>query len=264
MGKILAILAIVISIITAVLGFINYGSLSDARQGMAEVDSRVQQINAELEKTRGELKSTEDSLATATAEKESALAQAETAKADSQKAKDDLVKVEGEMKQQQGEISKLSAEVDAKQAQIDQLKASVPATDEKEPSEDLTAKIAEQETVINKLQADLASARAQAQELQRERADRLAQRMREGLQGKILAVNRAWNFVVLNIGDKNGVVSNAEMLVKRGNSLIGRVKISSVEPSTSIADIDPGSVPQGLVISPGDRVIFQGGAEALN
>ncbi|MCX7869570.1 MAG: hypothetical protein N2322_06425, partial [Terrimicrobiaceae bacterium] len=98
-------------------------------------------------------------------------------------------------------------------------------------------------------------------DLRKREADRQALKMRDGLQGRILAVNQAWNFVVLNLGDKNGVVSNAEMLVKRGNSLIGKVRITSVEPATSIADIIPSSVPAGVMISPGDQVIFQAAAQ---
>ena len=73
----------------------------------------------------------------------------------------------------------------------------------------------------------------------------------------ILAVNPAWNFVVINLGDKNGVVNNAELLVKRGKLLVGKVRITSVEPSTSIADIVANSVPSGVTITPNDQVIYQ-------
>ena len=55
------------------------------------------------------------------------------------------------------------------------------------------------------------------------------------LPGTILAVNQAWNFVVLSLGDRQGVVPNAEMLVQRGGQLLGKVRVTSVEPSTSIA-----------------------------
>ena len=80
---------------------------------------------------------------------------------------------------------------------------------------------------------------------------------RRNLMGRVLAVNQAWNFVVLSIGDKNGVLSNTELIVKRGSTEIGRVRITSVEPSTSIADIIPTSITRGLSIQPGDEVIFK-------
>ena len=107
------------------------------------------------------------------------------------------------------------------------------------------------------MQGDLDSARFQLATLQKEKEDRMQQKMRNGLSGRVLAVNPAWNFVVLSLGDKNGVVNNAELLVKRGSQYIGKVRVTSVEPSTSIADIVANSVPQGTAISPGDNVIYQ-------
>ena len=80
---------------------------------------------------------------------------------------------------------------------------------------------------------------------------------RQGLQGTVLAVNQAWNFVVLSLGDRQGVVPNAELLVQRGSQLLGKVRVTSVEPSTSIADILVRTVPRGLSVMPGDTVIYQ-------
>jgi hypothetical protein len=81
---------------------------------------------------------------------------------------------------------------------------------------------------------------------------------RPGIQGRILAVNSGWNFVVLSVGDKQGVVMGATLLVVRGNEPVARLRVTSVEPSTSIADVLPGSVRRGTSIQPGDTVIFEG------
>ena len=72
-------------------------------------------------------------------------------------------------------------------------------------------------------------------------------------------MNPSWNFVVLSLGDRQGVTANAEMVVMRRGTMIGRVRITSVEPSQSIADIMPASVPPGFAVQPGDRVIYPGG-----
>ena len=79
-----------------------------------------------------------------------------------------------------------------------------------------------------------------------------------GVHGTVLAVNQAYNFVVLGIGEHQGVVPNSEMLVMRGGSLIGKVRISSVEPTTSIGDIVTSSLPRGVQVLPGDTVIYAG------
>ncbi|MEA3188595.1 MAG: hypothetical protein QOD99_2425, partial [Chthoniobacter sp.] len=47
-------------------------------------------------------------------------------------------------------------------------------------------------------------------------------------------------------------------LVVRGDQRIAKVRITSVEPSTSVADVVPGSMSRGARVQPGDRVIFPG------
>ena len=79
-----------------------------------------------------------------------------------------------------------------------------------------------------------------------------------GIRGTVLAVNRAYNFVVLNLGGRQGVEPNTEMLVLRGGSFIGRIRISSVEPATAIGDIITGSLARGVQVQPGDTVIYAG------
>jgi hypothetical protein len=48
------------------------------------------------------------------------------------------------------------------------------------------------------------------------------------------------------------------MVVTRGTEMIARVRITSVEPATSIADIVPNSISRGIRVQPGDKVIFPG------
>jgi cell shape-determining protein MreC len=79
-----------------------------------------------------------------------------------------------------------------------------------------------------------------------------------GVHGTILAVNQAYNFVVLSMGDRQGVVPNSEMLVMRSGALIGKIRISSVEPTTSIGDIITNSLARGVQVQPGDIVIYAG------
>jgi hypothetical protein len=79
-----------------------------------------------------------------------------------------------------------------------------------------------------------------------------------GIRGTVLAVNQAYNFVVLNLGGRQGVEANTEMLVLRGGSFIGKIRISSVEPATAIGDIITSSLARGVQVQPGDTVIYAG------
>ena len=74
-----------------------------------------------------------------------------------------------------------------------------------------------------------------------------------GLKGKVLAVDPKFQFVVLDIGGDQGVLTRGEMLVNRNGKLIGKIAIASVDKSRSIANILP-SWQHGDLLE-GDQVI---------
>lgn len=256
MGKVLLIVSIIITAATAVLGFLNKGKLDGALQSVAEQTTLATTAQESLKKAQEELKTAKDTLVTSNAEKDQFASQAESLKSELDKAKADLTAANTQMGTKDSQIAQLTSDIQTKEQEIATLKqgqAPVAAA----PSAEDQAKMQEQETLIAKLTSDLDNSRRQLEELRTREQNRMALKMRDGLEGRVLAVNQAWNFVVLNLGDRNGVVSNAEMLVKRGPRLIGKVRVTSVEPSTSIADIVANSVPRGFTIQPGDNVIYQ-------
>jgi hypothetical protein len=87
---------------------------------------------------------------------------------------------------------------------------------------------------------------------------KVARPPRPAVRGTVLAVNQAYNFVVLNLGGRQGLEANTEMLVLRGGTLIGRIRISSVEPATAIGDIISNSLARGVQVQPGDIVVYAG------
>ena len=60
------------------------------------------------------------------------------------------------------------------------------------------------------------------------------------LTGKILVVDPKWDFVVLNIGDDQGVIQNGQLLVSRDGKLVAKVIVRAVEKDRCIANIMPG------------------------
>ncbi len=75
-----------------------------------------------------------------------------------------------------------------------------------------------------------------------------------GLRGKILVVDPKWNFVVLNIGEKDGVLQNGIMMVSRESRLLAKVRIMSVQSDRCIANILPGW--RLGEVSEGDQVLY--------
>jgi ABC-type transporter Mla subunit MlaD len=76
----------------------------------------------------------------------------------------------------------------------------------------------------------------------------------QGLKGTVLAVDPKYGFVVLNIGDDQGVKERGEMMVNRKGQLIGKVRITSVDKDRSIASILP-AWKRGEVME-GDQVLY--------
>ena len=64
--------------------------------------------------------------------------------------------------------------------------------------------------------------------------------LRADLTGKILTVDPKWDFVVLNVGDDQGVKQDGELLVSRDGKLVAKVVVRTVEKDRSIANIVPG------------------------
>ncbi len=192
-------------------------------------------------------------------------------------AESKAAKAEADLAQLQKEKADLQTRLDANQSETASLRKRVEEAEKAaKPSETPAAAAAGS---VAELQAQLDDARRQldsaekekvflseklqsAQERsappQEERKRRETGTRRTGVRGTVLAVNQAYNFVVLNLGARQGVEPNSEMLVLREGTLIGKIRISSVEPATAIGDIITGSLARGVQVQSGDMVIYAG------
>ncbi|CAN5487000.1 hypothetical protein BH09VER1_BH09VER1_50180 [soil metagenome] len=261
MGKLLIIVSVVITFLTAGLGFMNKGKLTD-------MTTRATTAEADATKTKASLKTASDSLAatkkdldSAKAEKEQVASQLASTTTDLDKAKKDLSDAQASVTTLTTDKTTLTASLEAVTKERDDLKANSGTNPAPTPNNDLMAQIEELKTLNTKLTSDAQGLRDELSKYRQEATVRAQKILIKGTEGRILAVNPAWNFVVLSLGDKQGVSNNTELLVKRGNQLVGKIRVTSVEPSTSIADIVANSVPRGTVISPGDHVIYQAAQE---
>ena len=177
-------------------------------------------------------------------------------------------KTEAELAQVQKEKGDLQAKLDASQQEITSLQKRVDEAEKNANAslDDLRRQLdgAEKEKgfLAEKLQ-DAQGQTAQPKEGKKRRETVGSQgenvsRRHAGVRGTVLAYNQVYNFVVLNLGARNGVESNSEMLVLREGTLIGKIRISSVEPATAIGDIIPSSLARGVQVQPGDTVIYAG------
>jgi cell shape-determining protein MreC len=60
-----------------------------------------------------------------------------------------------------------------------------------------------------------------------------------GVSGKVTFVDRTWNFVVLDVGLDAGVVPNGELIVYRGKTFLGKIRVTRADPNDAVAEILP-------------------------
>jgi septal ring factor EnvC (AmiA/AmiB activator) len=263
--KPLLIICIVISLATAALGLINRGKLATTKETLDNTESQLASTRIELETSKKEIETKSQELAALNTEKTDLNTKLTEAQGELTNVKGELATAQEKATAATSELEQLKSDVAAKDTKISELEQKLASSASGSPQTlvegsegaDWKARVTELETINNQLQDQNTGLNAQIAELQRKEDSRQNVQMRQGLTGTILAVNQAWNFVVLSMGDRQGVVPNAEMLVQRGNQYLGKVRVTSVEPSTSIADILVRTVPRGFTVMPGDQVIYQ-------
>jgi transcription elongation GreA/GreB family factor len=62
---------------------------------------------------------------------------------------------------------------------------------------------------------------------------------------------------MVNAGRAHGVSADSSLLVKRGNARVGRLRIVSLEDMMTVADVVDEAGVSGVVVKPGDKVIFE-------
>jgi hypothetical protein len=213
-----------------------------------------------LSKVEGDLKKTEDDLVASKAiveerDKEIAKQKGEVEELHKTVA---AAKTEAEEKVK-ATIAEYTAKLEeTKKNPVPEAPLPVAAVEElKVQNDKLKAEFAELQQVNKTMEAQKKEAEEKLLPIQRQLEEYRQGYVRNGLSGKVLAYNPGWNFVVLSIGDRQGLKPASQMVVTRGSQPIAKVKVTTVEPSSAIADIIPGSLIKGEFVQPGDTVVYE-------
>ena len=254
------LLAISVSLllISAVFGVLNGDKAKALQNEVAAAKNQRETAERQRQTAAKSIKDRETKIAGELAkvsENESRIASAEA----------ELVKTQTEKSDLQGKLQANEAQIAELQKHIDEMNKNSANPNPGAPS-------------VAELQAQLDDARKQLEGAEHEKtfiAERLGPTREQSrtpevmvqrrepsfhpsVRGTVLAVNQAYNFVVLNLGNRQGLEPNAEMLVVRETTIIGKIRISSVEPATAIGDILGNSLARGVQVQPGDTVIYAG------
>lgn len=192
-----------------------------------------------------------EALARSLSESAKQVAQVTSAKEQQQ---DRVQQVQAHLATAQNELGEARAKIMKNTVEIEDLKLEI--TRSKEQIDFKDTMIAERESTVEAALKRTKEAENAYLKTMEELSWYKTRRSLASAEGRILAVDPAWNFVVMNIGDREGVKAGAPLLVTREGQLIAKVQAKSVEPGQTVADIQGASLGKGEKIKPGDTVIF--------
>lgn len=259
MAKILLSLSVLFLSLSAVFGVLNTGkarTLREAAEKNSALRSQTEQQRLAKEK---EIQAREASVAAAAAKNAETESKVASAEADLIKSQSERAELQAKLQANQNEIAELQKrleEAGSKELMPDALP--MPGAGDLQSQLEETRRQLDNAEREKQLLAEKIRTTERGSAIAQGPKPRAAAPRNPGLRGTVLAVNQAYNFVVLNLGGRQGIEANSEMLVLRGGTLIGKIRVSSVEPATAIGDIISNSLARGVQVQPGDIVIYAG------
>lgn len=260
MSKILIGVSALLLTLSAVFGILNAGKSKDLRAQVTRSEEARMASDRQRAAREKEIKARETALAAGTARVNDDQAKVALSEAELVKSQTEKQELQARLRANEAEIAELKqrAEADVSKSVMPGAPAAAGAAELQAELSDTKKQLDAAEREENLLADKIRSTQERSAQLETEKKRRVATTGNPGVRGTILAVNQAYNFVVLNLGGRHGLEANAEMLVLRTGSLIGKIRVSSVEPATAIADIISSSLARGVQVQPGDTVIYAG------
>ena len=246
--RISLIIAIVLSLGVAVLNFTKtkekistlHASWKTEEEAHKKFEGDYRRTKNELDKTNAVLKTTLETLKATEEEKNTAVANAATQQKRADKLNEDLTKTRKERDDAQAEVAAYHA------AGMTPAQVATATKDIKRLQDNIAAMTTENKLLSTKLKKT-------ENELAIYKSPDFHVQLPATLNGKVVVSDPKWNFVVLNVGEDQGVLQYGELLVNRNGKLVAKVRISSVDKNRSVANVLPGW--QLGEVMEGDQVI---------
>jgi len=233
-----------ISLIVAILAALGAGTLNvlQVRDKINTLISQRDDYHTQLTQTQATLDTTKRNLATTQKNLADTQQQLTDAQAARKKAEDTAVAQTKRADDLSDKLTKATQDRDAAQADLAAYKATGKTPEEigklvllikqdqdtinaiNDEKKVLTRTIARQQNQLNELLGN----------------ENYVVKLRADLKGSVVVVDPKWDFVVLDIGDEQGVLQDGELLVSRDGKLVAKVIVRTVEKDRCVANIMPG------------------------
>jgi len=232
-----------ISLIVAILAALGAGTLNvlQVRDHITTLITQRDDYHTQLTDTQGKLAKTQKDLDTTQKNLAQTQQQLTDAQAARKKAEDTAAAQIKRADDLSDKLTKATQDRDAAQADLAAYKATGKTPDE---IGKLVLLIKQDQDAIDAINGEKALLTRSVARLKNELAKYtgpdLTVKLRADLKGKVVVVDPKWDFVVLDIGDEQGVLENGELLVSRDGKLVAKVIVRTVEKDRCIANVMPG------------------------
>ncbi|MCH2060110.1 MAG: hypothetical protein MK183_05745 [Verrucomicrobiales bacterium] len=248
MWKSLTILAILVAIAASTLRYFNEKDIAREAKLLERAKANLQSMQDHRAAMVERQNDTEADIEQVTAERDEEEKKSLAAQAKEAQLEDDKKQLEELIAQKEVRLEKLRKDV----AEIGEIKDLV------EKSENLQAEMAtvQQEILIAKENfKKMVATRIETEKtiaFFREKVSMQRAGEMVTINASVAATYGNWGFVIINAGANQGVNARTKLDVKRGDDVIGTLRITNLEPNLSVCDIL--TVAEDSSINPGDKV----------
>jgi len=262
---IILFLALVITGAATYFGYSNLNRMKEVRWEIHTLEGKITAVSKDISDTlatkdtrQGELDSDRRKNIQLTTDRDGLLAE-------NKASQDEIPALKTTVQEQEAKLAGYQAAVDA----LKKLFAEMNVNDMSELNDKIKQlendrvtrekELAETQALVEAANASIAKTEGQLADSRGRMAERSRALSQNASEPVIMAVNNDWGFVVLNAGSNQGFRPDQSLIVKRGESYVAKLSITSLHRTQMVADIVPSSVPKGMVVMPGDRVILMKG-----
>lgn len=200
--------------------------------------TKAEVLNSELKATKGNEEAKEDGLRRSLEKVKTRIEEADAA----------LAKFEEAQKEVEAALEGLDVPFNEIESKIEELE-----TDRRNKQKKFDELLVLEEKLRN-------SVKGNREEISRlvARMDEIRERLgRNSIAGTVTAVDPVWGFVIINLGAENSnITPESDLLVSRSGKLLGKLSVTSLEPTQTICDLDLKALRPGQRVQPGDKVIL--------
>ena len=231
---------------------------------VGNVNTRIVTLTENLDQADSDLRSTQSELAKAKTAQEDAVDAMKTAQKNKQTAENNLLAAGRELAMQRERADKHEDDLNTTRAKLVNAEKTSASWDLFQQANGTQAQISQKLATFTEVNNQRANFLAEntillsqiekiGVELSRYTGTSVKVSLPQNLHGTVTAVDAQFDFVVLDIGESQGAREHGELIVSRGEKLIGKLRILDVKKDHSIANIIP-NWKQGE-IQTGDLVI---------